>query len=129
MARDFTLDDFRRQLNQFQKMGMMNQVGRLPGLSEMAPEEKDRDLAFRRIGQMLDAMTDEERRNPDLITSSSLSRIAARSGTHPLGVESFLAQFHHLRAGMRHIRSMSFLQRIKMVTGFGIFLWQEGERN
>jgi signal recognition particle subunit SRP54 len=101
MAKDFTLDDFRRQLDQFQKMGLKDLLGSMPGLTEMVPEEEDRDLALNSIRQMIDAMTDEERRNPDLITSSCLSRIAASSGTHPQDVEKFLAQFHQVRALMR----------------------------
>jgi signal recognition particle GTPase len=32
MAEDFTLDDFRRHLDQFQKMGMKDLLGRMPGL-------------------------------------------------------------------------------------------------
>jgi signal recognition particle subunit SRP54 len=61
MAKDFTLDDFRRQLDQFQKMDRKDLLGRMPDLSEMVPEEEDRDLALSHIRQMIDAMTDEER--------------------------------------------------------------------
>jgi signal recognition particle subunit SRP54 len=129
MAKDFTLDDLRRQLDQVEKMGMKDHLGRVPGLSAMVPDEEDRDLAFRRIRQMLDAMTDEERSNPDLITSSSLSRIAASSGTHPQDVETFLAQFHQVRALMRQMAGMSFWQWLKMVFGFRKFPGQEGEPN
>ena len=129
MTKDFTLDDFRRQLDQFQRMGMKDQVDRMPGLSEMLPEEEDRDLALRRIRQMLDAMTDEERSNPDLITSSRLSDIAAKSGTHRQDVEMFLAQFHQVCAVMRQMAGMSTWQRLKMVFGLGKFPGQEGEPN
>jgi hypothetical protein len=117
MAKEFTLDDFRRHLDQSEKMSMKDQLGRIPGLSALAPEEEDRDLAFRRIRQMIDAMTDEERRNPDLITSSCLSRIAASSGTQPQDVENFLAQFYQVRAVMHQMAGMSLWQRIKMVLG------------
>ena len=129
MAKAFTLDDFRRQLDQFQKMGMKDQLGRMPGLSAMVPAEEDRDLALSRIRQMLDAMTDEERSNPDLITSSCLSRIASSSRTHPQDVEKFLAQFQHVRALMRQLAGMSIWQRLKMVMGFGKFPGPEGEPN
>jgi signal recognition particle subunit SRP54 len=127
MAKDFTLDDFRRQLDQVEKMGMKDQLGRVAGLSSMVPDKEDRDLAFRRIRQMLDAMTDDERSNPDLITSSSLPRIAASSGTHPQEVEMFLAQFNQVRAVMRQMAGMSFWQRLKLIFGFGKFPGQEGE--
>jgi signal recognition particle subunit SRP54 len=104
MTKDFTLNDFRRQLDQLEKMGLKDLPGGMPGLSALIPSEDDRDLTFRRICQMIDAMTDEERSNPDLITSNRLSRIAASSGTQPHDVEQFLTQFHQVRALMRRWR-------------------------
>jgi signal recognition particle subunit SRP54 len=127
MVKDFTLDDFRRQLDQIEKSGLKDQIGSVPGLSAMVPDEGDRDLAFGRIRQMLDAMTDEERNNPNLITSSSLSRIAASSGTRRQDVEEFLAQFHQVRVFIRRMADMSIWQRLKMVFGFGKFPGPEGE--
>jgi signal recognition particle subunit SRP54 len=119
MAYDFTLDDFRRQLAQCEKMGMKDQMSRMPGLSEMIPKEQDRELAFHRINAMIDAMTDEERRNPDLINSSSVSRIAESSGNQPRDVERFLEQYSKVRELMRRMAGMSLWQRIKMVFGLG----------
>jgi signal recognition particle subunit SRP54 len=121
MAKDFTLDDFRRQLDQFQKMGPKVLIGRMPGLAAMVPEEEDPELALSRIRRMMDAMTDEERGNPDLITGSCLSRIAANSGTHPEEVGQFVSQFHQVRALMRQLAGMSLWQRLKLVLGFGKF--------
>jgi signal recognition particle subunit SRP54 len=119
MAKDFTLDNFRRQLDEVQKRGLTDQLSQMPGMLEMVPEEQDRDLASQRIRQMIAAMTAEERNNPDLITSSCLSRIAASSGTQPQEVEKFLAQFNQVRALMRRMAGMSVWQRLKMVLGFG----------
>jgi signal recognition particle GTPase len=73
--------------------------------------------------QMIDAMTDEERSDPDLIDSSRRTRIATNSGTEPREVEEFLAQFHQVRAVMRHLAGMSLWQRFKMVFGA---LWNQG---
>jgi signal recognition particle subunit SRP54 len=129
MAQDFTLDDFRRQLDQVQKMGMKDSLGRVPGLAEMIPAGEDPELSIQRVGQMIDAMTDEERSNPDLIDGDRRRRIAANSGTHPQEVEIFLAQFHEVRALMRRMASMSLWQRIKLVLGFGKLPEQEGEPN
>src|ERR1700676_3816344 len=100
MPKDFTLDDFRKQLDQFEKMGL--KLGRIPGLPDMIPLE-DPDVALSRMRQMIDAMTVEERNNPDLITPSCLSRIATSSGTQPQDVETFLAQFHQVREMMRRV--------------------------
>ena len=66
------------------------------------------------IRQMIDAMTDEERSNPDLIDSSQRTRIATNSGMDPQEVEKFLAQFHHVRAVVREVAGWSLWQRLKM---------------
>jgi signal recognition particle subunit SRP54 len=129
MAQEFTLDDFRRQLDQVQKMGMKDMLGRTPGVSEIVSQEGDPDLAFERMRRMIDAMTDEERSNPDLIDGSGRSRIAINSGTDPQEVEQFLAQFHEVRAMMRRVADMSFWQRTKLALGFGKFTKHEGEQN
>jgi signal recognition particle subunit SRP54 len=127
VAQDFTLDDFRRQLDQVQKTGMTDLLGRLPGTSEMIDDDEDPVVALKRIRQILDAMTDEERSNPDLIDSSRRSRIATSSGTHPNDVEKFLDQFGQVRALMRRMASMSLWQRMKMNTGFGNLPGHDGE--
>jgi signal recognition particle subunit SRP54 len=119
VAQDFTLDDFRRQLDQVQKIGMKDLLNPLPGAPEMATDDEDPEVALNRIRQIIDAMTNEERRNPDIIDRSRRSRIAASSGTHPHDVERFLAQFDQVRGLMRQMASMTLWQRIKMITGFG----------
>jgi signal recognition particle GTPase len=64
--------------------------------------------------QIIDAMTDEERSNPALIDGSRRSRIATSAGTDPEEVETFLAQFHHVRAVVREVAGWSLWQRLKM---------------
>jgi len=100
VAQDFTLDDFRRQVDQIQKIGRKDLLSHLSGMSEMVSDEEDLDVALNRIRRIIDAMTDEERSNPAIIDSSRRSRIAAGSGTEPGDVEQFLAQFDQFRALM-----------------------------
>jgi signal recognition particle subunit SRP54 len=118
MAREITLDDFLRQLDQIQKMGPEATIARVPGLSKVAPEEFDWNASVSSYRRMIDAMTDDERGNPDLITPSRVPEIARRSETRPKDVEEFLAQFHRVRAMMRQMSEMSLWQRIKLVLGF-----------
>jgi signal recognition particle GTPase len=73
--------------------------------------------------QMIDAMTDEERSNPDLTDSSRRTRIASECGTDSKEVEKLLAQFHKLRQIMREVRSWSRWRLYKMVFGH---LWNQG---
>src|SRR3954463_1597206 len=98
---DLTLQDFRNQFAQLHKMGMKDLISRMPGMSEMIPEGEDPEVALKRVQGMIDAMTAEERRDPDLIDQSRRRRIAAGSGCEPQEVKQFLAQFSQVRTLMR----------------------------
>jgi signal recognition particle subunit SRP54 len=118
---DFTLDDFRKQFEMLAKMGSMGDLLKsLPGgLSQMIPEGEDPEMAVKRLRGMIDSMTKEERRNPDVIDINRRRRIAAGSGTEPHEVKQFLGQFEQVRVVMRQMANMSILDRIKMMTGMG----------
>jgi signal recognition particle subunit SRP54 len=117
---DFNLDDFRNQFQMMSKMGgMKDMMSRMPGMSEMIPEGEDPEVAIKRIQGMIDSMTKEERRNPDIIDIPRRRRIATGSGTEPHEIKQFLNQFDQVRTLMRQMASMSLWERIKMVTGLG----------
>ncbi len=126
---DFTLDDFRKQFEQLKKIGSMKESLRnIPGVGEMIPEDEDPDAAFERIERMIDAMTEEERRNPDSIDLSRRQRIAIESGTEPEEVERFLEHFKQLRTVMRSMAEMSLWRRIRPLCGFERGNWWEEKR-
>jgi signal recognition particle subunit SRP54 len=117
---DFTLDDFRKQFEQLKKMGPMKELlSSMPGMGEMIPEGEDPEEAVGRIQGMIDSMTREERRNPDVIDIRRRRRIAAGSGTEPHEIKQFIGQFEQVRVIMRQMAQMSIWERIKMVTGLG----------
>ena len=126
MARDFTIDDFRRQLDQVQRAGLKDQLGRLPGTAGMVADGEDPDATLDRIRRIIDAMTDAERRDPDAIDADRRARIAADSGTRPDEVETFLAQFRQVRELMQQMGRMSLWQRLKWITGFGTLPGPDG---
>jgi signal recognition particle subunit SRP54 len=119
VAQDFTIDDFQRQLDQVQRAGLKDQLGRLPGTAGMVADGEDPDAALDRVRRMIDAMTDAERRDPDAIDADRRTRIAADSGTRPDEVETFLTQFRQVRELMQQMGRMSLWQRLKWITGFG----------
>jgi signal recognition particle subunit SRP54 len=119
-AGDFTLDDFRKQFAQLKQMGPMKDLlGSMPGMSEMIPEGEDPEESLKRIQGMIDSMTKQERRNPEIIDINRRRRIAAGSGTEPHDIKQFLTQFEQVRTLMRQMARMSIWDRIKMVTGMG----------
>jgi signal recognition particle subunit SRP54 len=88
----------------------------MPGMSDMIPEGEDPEAALKRIQGMIDSMTKEERRNPDLIDMSRRRRISAGSGVEPHEVKQFLNQFDQVRTIMRQMAQMSIWERLKMMT-------------
>jgi signal recognition particle subunit SRP54 len=117
---NFTLDDFRKQFEMMAQMGgMKDLMSQMPGMGEMIPEGEDPEVAVKRIQGMIDSMTKEERRNPDIIDIPRRRRIAAGSGTEPHEIKQFLNQFDQVRTLMRQMATMSIWQRLKMITGLG----------
>lgn len=116
---DFNLDDFRKQFEMMKDMGMRDVLGAMPGMDGMIPEGEDPEDALKRIQGMIDSMTKEERRNPDIIDINRRRRIADGSGTEPHEIKQFLAQFDTVRVLMRQMAKMSMWERVKMVTGMG----------
>jgi signal recognition particle subunit SRP54 len=115
---DFSIDDFRKQFEQMKKMGPIKDVlGAMPGMDGLIPEGEDPEASVRRIQGIVDAMTKEERRNPDIIDISRRRRIAAGSGTEPHEIKQFLATFDQMRTLMRDMMKMSMWERLKMMTG------------
>jgi signal recognition particle subunit SRP54 len=83
----------------------------------MIPEGEDPEKGFVRIRGMIDSMTKEERRNPDIIDLNRRRRIAGGSGVQPPEIKQFLNQFEQVRTVMRQMARMSIWERIKMLTG------------
>jgi signal recognition particle subunit SRP54 len=118
---NFTLDDFRKQFEQVRRMGpMKDMLASLPGgFADMIPEGEDPEVAFARIQGMIDSMTKEERRNPDVIDLNRRRRIASGCGVEPSDVKQFLGHFDQVRDLMRKMAKMSMWERLKMMTGLG----------
>lgn len=113
---DMTLQDFRNQFAQIQKLGMKDMISRMPGMSEMIPEGEDPEEMLVRIQGMIDSMNKKERANPDIIDQSRRRRIAAGSGVEPHEVKKFLDQFNQVRSLMRKMAQMSIWERVKAMT-------------
>ena len=106
MENRFTLEDFRSQLNQIKKMGPIGQlIQMVPGASQMAgaAQEAVDSGQMRKIEAIIDSMTPEERRRPDLIKASRRRRIALGSGTSTAEVNRLLKQFVEMQRMMKMI--------------------------
>jgi signal recognition particle subunit SRP54 len=92
----FTLEDFRTQLGQMNRLGSFEQIlGMLPG-GQKLKQAIEGDKPEREIGRVvavIDSMTARERRDHTIINGSRKKRIARGSGTTVQDVNRLIKQF------------------------------------
>lgn len=92
----FTLEDFRTQLGQVNRMGSLEQIlGMLPG-GQKLKQAIEGDKPEREIGRVvavIDSMTARERRDHTIINGNRKKRIARGSGTTVQDVNRLIKQF------------------------------------
>jgi signal recognition particle subunit SRP54 len=98
----FDLEDFLEQFQNLKKMGpleslvqMIPGIGRL-GLQNVETDEKE----LARAQAIIQSMTKQERRHPEILDGSRRRRVAAGSGTRVQDVNELLAQFNQVRKMM-----------------------------
>ena len=97
---EFTLDDFREQLQAVKKMGPLEQIiGMIPGMGSLKQlaQQKPDENQFGRVEAIIGSMTPDERRSSHIINGSRRKRIARGSGTSVEDVNRLLKQFGHMR--------------------------------
>lgn len=120
---DFNLEDFMSQLRQFKKMGPLDHImDMIPGFGGLKKLRQDlqfdeRDLSWTEA--IINSMTIEERRRPEVIDGSRRRRIAGGSGTTVQDVNRLLKQFEQTKKMIRQLSS--FEKGIKKGTRMGRF--------
>jgi signal recognition particle subunit SRP54 len=103
-GRGFDLEDFRSQLEQMQNMGGMGDLmDKLPGMGNLPEQVKSQvdDRQTRQMIAIINAMTPQERRYPDVIRGSRKKRIALGSGTQIQAVNRLLKQHGQMQKMMK----------------------------
>jgi signal recognition particle subunit SRP54 len=121
----FDLSDLRDQLDQMTRMGGLGGLmGMLPGVAKMKNQIANANLddsLLKRQKAIIDSMTAQERRSPDVLKASRKKRIAAGSGTKVEEINRLL-KMHRTMADM--MKAMSGAKRGPMaglanMMGFG----------
>jgi signal recognition particle subunit SRP54 len=103
----FDFEDFKTQLQQIKKMGNLKDLmGMIPGVGKQIKDLDINDDAFKGIEAMINSMTMEERKNPDLINPSRKTRIAKGSGKDLVELNQFLKQFDQMKEMMKMMNKM-----------------------
>ncbi len=112
----FDLDDFREQLQQMQSMGgVSSMLDKLPGMNSVPQEMKDKvnDKELSRQIAVINSMTMQERRYPDLIKGNRKKRIAAGCGQQLQDVNRILKQFMMMQKMMKKFKSGNMANMIR----------------
>ena len=103
----FDFEDFKTQLQQIKKMGNLKDLmGMIPGVSKQIKDVDINDDAFKGIEAMINSMTLQERRNPDVINPNRKLRIAKGSGKDIAELNQFLKQFEQMKGMMKMMNKM-----------------------
>ena len=103
----FDFEDFKIQLLQIKKMGNLKDLmGMIPGVGKQIKDIDINDDAFKGIEAMINSMTLEERRNPDIINPGRKQRIAKGSGKDIAELNTFIKQFEQMKDMMKMMNKM-----------------------
>ena len=102
---EFGFDDFLKQMQMIQKMGSLRSlIERIPGMGNMLgniPKEALDDRELVKVKAIIQSMTKQERKNPDILTDRSrLSRIARGCGRSVEDIDAFYERFLQARQMM-----------------------------
>ena len=97
----FDLNDFLKQLQNIKKLGSLGSILKLiPGMGQigdLAPAEKE----MKKVEAIIQSMTIEERKKPEILKASRKVRIAKGSGTEVSDINRLLKQFDQMKSMMK----------------------------
>ena len=104
-SQKFDLNDFLKQLQTIKKLGSLGGILKLipgmPKIDDLAPAEKE----MKKVEAIIQSMTKEERKKPDILKASRKIRIAKGSGTEVSDVNKLLKQFDQMKSMMKMFSS------------------------
>jgi signal recognition particle subunit SRP54 len=106
-GKDFTFDDFLKQMQAVKKMGSMKSLlGMLPGAGQIREQLDNFDeRELDRVTAIVYSMTPQERDNPKILNGSRRARIARGSGTQVSEVNQLVERFYMAREMMSQAAS------------------------
>ena len=114
-AGEFTLDDFKEQLEKLARPGLMgNMLKMIPGMPKME-EDMDTDGEVQRLRAIIDSMTLDERRNPKVIDPSRRQRIARGAGVQSNQVNELVKQFDMMAPIMKSMAGKGIKGRMAAI--------------
>ena len=106
MKGKFDLNDLLSQMRNMKKLGSIGSIASMiPGLSKFKSqiEQMNGDAVLKKQEAIILSMTNEERRNPDIIKASRKKRIAAGSGVEVSEVNKLLKSYEQMASMVKQM--------------------------
>jgi signal recognition particle subunit SRP54 len=116
----FDLEDFKEQLQQMKNMGGIgNLLEKMPGMSGMAQAAAGKvdDSMFVRMEAIINSMTMQERRNPELLNGSRKRRITQGSGTNIQDLNRLIKQHKKMQLVMKKMKGGKMANMLRGLGG------------
>jgi signal recognition particle subunit SRP54 len=107
----FDLEDFLTVMGQMQKLGPLEGLLKMiPGVNHKALKQAKVDpKKLKHVEAIIQSMTPQERRRPDILNGSRRARIARGSGRPVQEVNRLLGQFKQMQKLMKQMRGMGMM--------------------
>ena len=119
-GKSFDLEDFKAQIVQMNKMGgIASMMDKLPAqlAGAIDPAKLQDTRQFKRIEGIINSMTAQERRRPELIKASRKRRIAAGAGVSVQAVNQLLNQFEQMQKMMKMMKGGNLQRMMRGMKG------------
>ena len=119
-GKGFDLEDFKQQIAQMNKMGgVASMMDKLPAelVGKVDPSKLQDDKSLKRIEGIINSMTPQERRKPELIKASRKRRIATGAGVPVQEVNRLLNQFEQMQKMMKMMKGGNLQRMMRNMKG------------
>ncbi len=113
MAGQFDMTDMLSIMKQMNKIGPLGKIMRMiPGVPNLSEDQINQaQIALKRTEVIINSMTREERKNPNIIKSNRKLRIAKGSGTNPSEVSKLIDSFNNMKKQMASMKNNPMMMR------------------
>lgn len=107
MSGSFDLNDLLAQMEQFNKFNTSKLLKMIPGMPKISEEDTKRaETQLKKTKAIINSMTLEERKHPEILKNSRKVRIASGSGTTAADINRLLKQFEEMQKMMKQMPGM-----------------------
>ena len=102
----FTLDDLLKNMKRIQRMGSLGGLLKLiPGMPTITDEQKEAgEREMKTFEALINSMTPEERRNPEILKNSRKIRIAKGSGKTNADINRLVKKYEQMQEMMKRMQ-------------------------